>query len=65
MPRISISFEPQTMAELERLAQTKGVSIAWVVRDAVLRLVNEHNPILQVPRIQSRIHRLKTDNANT
>ena len=40
--RASISFPPDIYGRLEQLASQKKVSLAWVVRDAVERYVDEH-----------------------
>jgi predicted DNA-binding protein len=40
--RASISFPPDVYEVLEQLATQKKVSLAWVVRDAVERYVDEH-----------------------
>ncbi len=37
MPRTSISFPPETYRNLEKLAEDRKVSVAWIVRDAVDR----------------------------
>lgn len=44
--RATISFPAQHYAELERLAQEKKVSLAWVVREAVERYLSEQWPLL-------------------
>lgn len=38
--RASISFPPELYRTLEKLAQQKKVSLAWIVRDAAERYVN-------------------------
>jgi metal-responsive CopG/Arc/MetJ family transcriptional regulator len=40
--RASVSFPAEVYGELERIAATKKVSLAWVVRDAAERYVVEH-----------------------
>jgi predicted transcriptional regulator len=37
MPRTSVSFPPKTFQDLERIAEGRKVSVAWVVREAVDR----------------------------
>lgn len=37
--RASVSFPPKLYAALERIAQEKKVSVAWVVRDAAEKYV--------------------------
>lgn len=44
--RISVSFPPALYETLEHLARDKKVSIAWVVRDAAEKYVNDHWPLL-------------------
>ncbi|MGD9689150.1 MAG: ribbon-helix-helix protein, CopG family [Phycisphaerales bacterium] len=43
--RASVSFDREDYAELERLAEEKRVSVAWVVRDAVSRYLGERTPL--------------------
>ena len=45
--RASISFPPDVYETLEHLATQKKVSLAWVVRDAVERYVDEHREHLE------------------
>jgi hypothetical protein len=49
--RASVSFAADQYELLERLAEDKKVSIAWVVRDAVDRYLKEQWPLLS-PREQ-------------
>ncbi len=42
--RLSISVPKEDKEALERIAETKRVSLAWVIRDAVSRYLNEKNP---------------------
>ena len=44
--RQSVSFPIELHETLEKLAQDKKVSVAWVVRDAVERYVDEQWPLL-------------------
>lgn len=46
--RASISFPPELYQQLERIAQDKKVSVAWVVRDAVDQYVAQKWPLLQL-----------------
>ena len=39
MPRASVSFPPRLYRALDRIAQEKKVSVAWVVRDAAEKYV--------------------------
>lgn len=44
--RASVSFPAETYAELERIAASKKVSVAWVVREAAERYVADQWPLL-------------------
>ena len=44
-PRASVSFTPEIYAELERIAEHKKVSLAWVVREAAEKYVAEQYPL--------------------
>ncbi len=41
MPRASVSFPADLYEALERIAKEKKVSVAWVVREAVERYVDQ------------------------
>jgi hypothetical protein len=43
--RASVSFPVETYKELERLAEAKKVSLAWVVREAAERYVADQWPL--------------------
>lgn len=43
--RVSVSFTPEQYEFLSHLAGRKQVSIAWVIRAAVDKLVTEENPL--------------------
>lgn len=45
-PRASITFPPEVYQTLEDLAKKKKVSIAWVVRDAVEKYIDDQWPLL-------------------
>lgn len=45
--RASVSFPIETYRLIERIAQEKKVSVAWVVRDAVDQYVAQKWPLLQ------------------
>lgn len=45
MPRASVSFPPELYATLERIAQEKKVSVAWIVRDAAEKYVGDQWPL--------------------
>jgi hypothetical protein len=44
--RASISFPNDVYQTLEQIAKEKKVSVAWIVRDAAERYVNEQWPLL-------------------
>jgi metal-responsive CopG/Arc/MetJ family transcriptional regulator len=44
--RASISFPSDLYETLEKIARDKKVSVAWVVRDASEKYVNEQWPLL-------------------
>jgi metal-responsive CopG/Arc/MetJ family transcriptional regulator len=43
--RASVTFPAKLYAELERIADEKKVSLAWVVREAAERYVAEQYPL--------------------
>lgn len=43
--RASVTFPADLYAELERIAEQKKVSVAWVVRDAVEKYVADQHPL--------------------
>jgi metal-responsive CopG/Arc/MetJ family transcriptional regulator len=45
--RASVTFPGDLYAELERIAEEKKVSVAWVVRDAVEKYVEAQYPLFQ------------------
>lgn len=45
--RASVTFPADLYAELERIAEEKKVSVAWVVRDAVEKYVEAQYPLLR------------------
>jgi hypothetical protein len=51
--RASVSFPAPVYAELERLAAAKKVSLAWVVREAAERYVEDQWPLLKEERRES------------
>ncbi|MGJ4727887.1 CopG family transcriptional regulator [Luteimonas sp. SDU101] len=44
--RASVSFPSDVYAEIEKIAASKKVSVAWVVREAAERYVAEQWPLL-------------------
>jgi hypothetical protein len=47
-PRISVTFEPDQYEALVRVAKSKRVSLAWVIRDAAIGYVEEAAPQLKL-----------------
>lgn len=45
--RASVTFPANIYAELERIANENKVSVAWVVRDAVEKYVEERYPLFR------------------
>lgn len=45
--RASVTFPADLYSELERLAEEKKVSVAWVVRDAVEKYVEAQYPLFR------------------
>lgn len=43
--RASVSFTPELYATLQRIAEEKKVSVAWIVREASEKYVNEQWPL--------------------
>ena len=46
--RLSVSLSAEQYDELLRIAQKNKVSIAWVVREAIERLLNDELPLFHV-----------------
>lgn len=44
--RASVSFPHDLYVTLEKIAREKKVSVAWIVRDAAEKYVNEQWPLL-------------------
>lgn len=44
--RVSVSFPSELYETLEQLARDKKVSVAWVVRDAAEKYLDERWPLL-------------------
>ena len=42
-----MTFSTKDFEELRRIAETKKVSVAWVVRDAVDQYLHEQSPLLR------------------
>lgn len=45
--RTSVTFPVEVYAELERIAEEKKVSVAWVVRDAAEKYVEAQYPLFR------------------
>lgn len=45
--RASVTFPAELYAELERIAEQKKVSVAWVVRDAAEKYVADQYPLFR------------------
>jgi metal-responsive CopG/Arc/MetJ family transcriptional regulator len=45
--RASVTFPADLYAEIERIAEVKKVSVAWVVRDAVEKYVEAQYPLFR------------------
>lgn len=43
--RASVSFPPELLRDVERIAKDKKVSVAWVIRDAVEKYVADQWPL--------------------
>lgn len=43
--RLSVSLSPEQYEYLERVAKRQRVSLAWVVRDAILRYMDAEAPL--------------------
>jgi metal-responsive CopG/Arc/MetJ family transcriptional regulator len=54
MTRASVSFPTAVYEELERLAESKKVSLAWVVRDAAERYLSEQWPLFRSDTLSNR-----------
>ena len=48
--RTSVTLSADDYSELERIAEKKKVSVAWVVRDAVDSYLNQEAPLLRNER---------------
>ena len=46
--RLSVSLTPEQHAELVQIANSNKVSVAWVVREAIERLIHDEQPLFHV-----------------
>ncbi len=46
--RLSVSLTPEQHAELVEIANKNKVSVAWVVREAIERLLHDEQPLFHV-----------------
>lgn len=46
--RLSVSLTPEQYQQLNEMARENRVSVAWVVREAIDRLLKEDMPLLHV-----------------
>lgn len=46
--RLSVSLSAEQYAELLEIAQKNKVSIAWVIREAIERLLTDEHPLFHV-----------------
>lgn len=46
--RLSVSLTPEQHAELLEIANKNKVSVAWVVREAIERLLRDEQPLFHV-----------------
>ena len=44
--RITVSFDAQDYGQLQRVAESKRVSVSWVVREAVRKYLDSDIPLL-------------------
>lgn len=54
MIRASVSFPTAVYEELERLAESKKVSLAWVVREAAEKYLSEQWPLFRNDAVNDR-----------
>jgi len=47
MPRVSVTLSPDVLATLEKIAQEKKVSVAWVMRDAAEQYIADKWPLFK------------------
>lgn len=52
--RTSISFSREVYEDLERIAEAKKVSLAWVVREATEKYIHDQWPLLDQPKGENR-----------
>lgn len=52
--RASASLPPEIYSTLQDIARQKKVSVAWVIRDATEKYINEQRPLLSNNNAQSK-----------
>ena len=50
--RLSVSISHEQYAELLEIANQNRVSVAWVVREAIERLLRDQHPLFQIQQTQ-------------
>jgi predicted transcriptional regulator len=56
MTRASVSLSPEIYETLERIAQEKKVSVAWVIRDAVDKYIADKWPLFATTKQHEEHH---------
>ncbi len=51
--RLSVSLTADQHDHLTRVAHDHRVSVAWVVREAIERLLNDPSPLFRAPKSES------------
>lgn len=46
--RLSVSLSPEQHAEVVEIANMNKVSVAWVVREAIERLLHDQHPLFHI-----------------
>lgn len=56
MTRASVSLSPEVYKTLERIAQEKKVSVAWVIREAVDKYLADKWPLFAATKLHEEHH---------
>ena len=48
--RMSVSIPPEDYEDLERIAEQKKVSVAWVIREAIEQYLKAESPLFRRPQ---------------